>query len=130
MSNQPEKKQLPMPNNMYTRKMSNNSQKRSRFYLAFANQNLVSRITEMKHTWKNQGILDQAMVSISEDFETILRGQGLFTCPTELNFDDSYQNIIQSNIAKFIRRPKQQLLLLAVMVIFSFNPTIHPPRQA
>ena len=89
--------------------MSNNSQKRSRIYLAFANQNLISRITEMRHTWNNQDILD---------FETIFRDQGLFKCPTELNFDDSYQNIIRSNIAKFIRRPKQQLLILAVMVIF------------
>ena len=60
--------------------MSNNSQKRSRIYLAFANQNLISRITEMKHPSNNQGILNQAMVSISEDFETILRGQGLFKC--------------------------------------------------
>ena len=109
--------------------MSNNSQKRSRIYLAFANQNLISRITEMRHTWNNQDILDQAMVSISEDFETIFRDQGLFKCPTELNFDDSYQNIIRSNIAKFIRRPILQLLLLAVMDIFSFNPTIHPPGQ-
>ena len=79
-----------MPRHMYTRKMSNNSQKRSRIYLAFANQNLISRITEMRHTWNNQGILDQAMVSIPEDFETILQGQELFKCPTELNFDDSY----------------------------------------
>ena len=69
------------------------------------------------------------MVSISQDFETILQGQGLFKCPTKLDLDENYQNIIQMNIAKLSRRPKQQLQLLAEIVIFSFNPTIHPTGQ-
>ena len=81
MCNQPGKKQHPMPRHMYTRKMSNNSQKRSRIYLAFANQNLISRIMEMRHTWNNQGILDQAMVSISEDFEAIFEVKNYSNVP-------------------------------------------------
>ena len=52
----------------------------------------------MKHTWNHQDILDHAMITVRVDFETLARGQRLFKCRSELNLDDSYQNIICSKI--------------------------------
>ena len=54
----------------YTWKV-HNSQKRSIIDLTFANQNLISGIREMKHTWNLMEVSDHAMVAVKVDFETI-----------------------------------------------------------
>ena len=56
-----------------------NSQKRSRIDLAFANQNLISGIREMKHIWCQQEVSDHAMVTVRLDYETIDRGHGILS---------------------------------------------------
>ena len=45
------------------------SQKRSRIDLAFANQNLISGIREMKYTWNSEDVSDHATVTVKVDFE-------------------------------------------------------------
>ena len=67
----------------YTWKV-HNTKKRSRIDLAFANQNLISSIREMNHTWCPHEVSDHAMVTVRVDFEMIDRGHGIFKCP--LNF--------------------------------------------
>ena len=79
-----------------------NSQKKSRIDLAFANQNLVSGVTEMRHIWNQSSLSDHAMISISVDFETIERGKGIFKCSLELHLDVNYQNIIHRTIKQHI----------------------------
>ena len=83
----------------YTWKI-NNTQKRSRIDLALANQNLISGVTGMKHTWNQSIYSDHAMVTVVVHFETIDKGYGLFKCPSELHNDVNYQAIIKSTIQK------------------------------
>ena len=64
----------------YTWKV-HNSKKRFGIDLAFANQNLINGIREMKHTWYPREVSDHAMVTVKVDFETIEHGIGLFRCP-------------------------------------------------
>ena len=73
----------------YTWKI-NNTQKRSRIDLALANQNLISGVTGMKHTWNQSKYSDHAMITVVVDFETIDKGYGLFKCPSELHHDINY----------------------------------------
>ena len=82
-------------NSSYTWKVHNH-QKRSRIELAFANQNLVSGIREMKHTWNPKEVSHQSVVTVKVDFETIECSHGHFKCPSELHLDVSYQHIIPS----------------------------------
>ena len=62
-----------------------NTQKRSRIDIALANQNLISGVTGMTHTWNQSKYSDHTMVTVVVDFETIDKGYGLFKCPSELH---------------------------------------------
>jgi len=77
-----------------------NDEQRSRIDIALANQNLISGVTGMKHTWNQRKYSDHAMVTVVVDFETIDKGYGLFKCPSELHNDVNYQAIIKSTILK------------------------------
>ena len=56
----------------------------------------------MKHTWCPREVSDNAMGRITVDFETIVRGHGIFKCPSELHLDVGYQHIIHSTIRKWL----------------------------
>ena len=60
----------------YTCKV-HNIQQPSRIYIALGNQNLISGVTRMKHTWKQSKYSDHAMVTVVVDFETIEKGHGM-----------------------------------------------------
>ena len=77
-----------------------NDEQRSRIDIALANQNLISGVTGMEHTWNQRKYSDHAMVTVVVDFETIDKGYGLFKCPSELHHDVNYQAIIKSTILK------------------------------
>ena len=51
----------------YTWKV-HNTQKRSRIEINLANQNLISGVIGMKHTWNQSGYSDYAMVTVVVDF--------------------------------------------------------------
>ena len=69
--------------------------------MAFANQNLISGIREMNHTWNPTEVSDNAMVTVKVDFEMIEPSHGISKCPYELHLDLSYQHLIQSTIRKW-----------------------------
>ena len=75
-----------------------NTKKKPRMHFAFTNQNLISGVTEMRHTWNQSTLSDHAMFSLSMDFETIERGRGIYKYPLELQLDVNYPNIIHSTI--------------------------------
>ena len=76
------------------------SQKRFRIDIALANQNMVSGVTAMRHIWNQLSYSDHAMVSLTVDFETIDRCQGIFKYPSEVHEDVNCQSIIKSTITK------------------------------
>ena len=78
----------------YTKKV-HNTKKRSRIYMALANQHLISGITRMKQTWNQSNYSNYTSVV---DFETIEKGYGNFRCPSEPHHDLNYQAIIKSTI--------------------------------
>ena len=90
----------------YTWRKSN--EKRSRIDIALGNQNLISGVTGMKHTWNQSKYSDHAMVTVVVDFETIDKGYGLFKCPSELHHDVNYQAIIKSTIIKCLLEEQEE----------------------
>ena len=85
-----------------------NDEQRSRIDIALANQNLISGVTGMKHTWNQRKYSDHAMVTIVVDFETIDKGYGTLKCPSELHHDDNYQPIIKSTITKCLLEEQEE----------------------
>ena len=85
-----------------------NDEQRSRIDIALANQNLISGVTGMKHTWNQRKYSDHAMVTVVVDFETIDKGYGLFKCPSELHHDVNYQAIIKSTILKCLLEEQEE----------------------
>ena len=84
------------------------NEKRSRIAIALANQNLISGVAGMKHTWNQSKYSDHAMVTVVVDFETIDKGYGLFKCPSELHHDVNYQAIIKSTITKCLLEEQEE----------------------
>jgi len=56
----------------------------------------------MNQTWNPKDVSDHAIVTVKVDFEMMERGQGIFKCPSELQLDESYQNIIHNMIRKLL----------------------------
>ena len=56
-----------------------NYEQRSRNDIALANQNLISVVTGMKHTWNQRKYSDHAMVTVVVDFEIIDKGYSLMS---------------------------------------------------
>ena len=78
------------------------------FVIALGNQNLISGVTGMKHTWNQSKYSDHAMVTVVVDFETIDKCYGLFKCPSELHHDVDYQAIIKSTIIKCLLEEQEE----------------------